>query len=70
MRLVRDLRGIWGVPATRTDKTDPSDIIGIDWSGAEIERDPIEEFRLGDVDRNDEGSTFIDWAAAGVVSGE
>ncbi len=59
VRLVRDLRGIWGVPATRADKTDPSDIIGIDWSGAELERHPIEEFLHDFLDLEDGTPAFL-----------
>lgn len=44
VRARRDGRGVWGVPATRTDKSDPSELIGLDWNGAEIERHELAEF--------------------------
>ncbi len=44
VRQRRDGRGIWGVPAARTDKSEPSYLIGIDWNGVEIERHEIAEF--------------------------
>lgn len=48
-RLVRvrerkDGRGVWAVPAARTDKSDPSYLIGLDWNGVELERHEIAEF--------------------------
>lgn len=48
-RLVRararmDGRGLWVVPTVIDDKVSPSDLIGIDWNGNEIERHTIEHF--------------------------
>lgn len=43
-RARRDGRGMWVVPAARENKEDPSDLIGIDWNGNEIERHSIADF--------------------------
>lgn len=43
-RARRDGRGMWVVPASRDNKEDPSDLIGIDWNGNEIERHSIADF--------------------------
>lgn len=58
-RARRDGRGMWVVPAQREDKSAPSDLIGVDWNGTEIERHSIEHFSHDYVELDDGVIAFL-----------